>query len=321
MRIQTTRKIIKGKTEKTKRIEREKKSKGPKLCKNYKSTKPFTSGYAKVNLTQLTYGMVDSTELTAISMFGQSSLLDGSWTELVILMLDALMEQYPDNWNKKLIEFNITNSWFCIDTSFGKINFDGSMPQVYKIYNRGLYLEAILSCDNIFNAIVGLSNALGYTLTDVEFNIKTIGYVEAELNYAELSDEETVATIKDIHKYLKPGIHMCSVSILGATEKVHRLDVLLYLFCNWIYVNYGMMQMLSLPSNNSTGICMENNREDRLCQPIQNSMISVYTDNDTKQIIKFIKDAMKHIGMGDDQLLVKFRALKDTSKIKEWEVE
>jgi hypothetical protein len=248
--------------------------------------------------------------------------LENSWIELILLMLSNVIDNNPDNFITLLSDYEITNQTFCVDKVYGKYNFDeDNQLVVYNIYNTGYYLEANFSNSNIFSAVIGLTKCLGIALNEMVLSIQKKGYNEIELNFDQLEETEIIVNINKLAENLKSGIHMVGIQILGVTTKVHRLDVALVVFCNWMYDNYGYMKMLQLPSYESTGICLENNNEDKSCVAIRGSMISVYTDGNNDGIIRFIKDCMEYLNIDKDQVKFKFRALKEKDKIKEWEVD
>lgn len=322
MRLQTKPKFKKGKTEKQKKIDKEKKSKGPKLCSNYTCMKPLKSASTKIDLTKLTYGHINSCDLVEVTMADGTINIDNSWTELLLIMIDALLSNKPDNFQTLLTENKVCNQWFNVDKVYGKYPLDSEIPKVYNIYNSGYYLEAVFSNENIFNAIIGLSKCIGYNLDEIQLGLKNKNYVDLDLNFDLLEEEETVVTPYELAPQLKAGIHMVSMSILGVNARVHRLDVALLILCNWLYDNYGMLKMLDLEACGNTGICLEENTEDDLIyQQIRDSKLSVYTDSNNDDIIKFFKQVLTTFNLDKKQILFKFRALKAKEKLKEYEID
>lgn len=336
MRLQTKHKSFKkGKTEKQKKIDKEKKDKSPKVSPLYNSTSPYNVRRATIDLTKLTYGIIDSCELTGINMMDGQIDLSNSWIELLLLMIDTLIENKPDNFVDLLSINNVTNQWFCIDKYYGKYTFEYENPKVYNIYNSGYYLEAIFNNSNIFHAIIGLTKCLGYQLNEIQLNIRNPkldkNINDVDFNPTMLEAEESIVDIDSVYNMLKSGIHLVGMKILESNAKVHRLDVALMLFCNWIYDNYGISGISTIKSNGNTGISLEctsenrenKNREENPVQyeQIRNSGLYVYTDLNNDDIIKFMKNALKDLNMDKSQLKFKFRALKEKNKLKEWEVE
>lgn len=328
MRLQTKHKNYKSKTEKQKKANREKKSNAPKISANYSNTSPYNIRKTSIDLTKLTYGIIDSCELTSIKMMDGQIDLNNSWIELLLLMLDTLIENKPDNFVQLLGDNNVTNQWFCVDKYYGKYTFEFENPKVYNIYNSGYYLEAVFSNSNIFHAIIGLTKSLGYQLNEITLNIRNPkidkDINEIEFNPMMLEEEETVVDIYNIAPMLKSGIHMVGMQILESTMQAHNLHTALFLFCSWVYDSYGTTQLLTTETVNNTGITLEysdKSIEGAEYNQIRDSLLYIYTDLNTEDVINFIKNIMKHINMDKKQLKFKFRALKEKNKLKEWEVE
>jgi len=336
MRLKTKYKTYtKSKTEKQKKLDKEKKSNLPKISPIYNSTSPYNVRRATIDLTKLTYGIIDSCELTSINMMDGQISLSNSWIELLLIMIDALIENKPDNFIELLSMHNVTNQWFCIDKYYGKYTFEYENPKVYNIYNSGYYLEAIFNNSNIFHAIIGLTRCLGYQLNEIQLNIRNPkidkNINEIEFNPTMLETEESIVDIDGVYSMLKSGIHLVGMQILGSNAKVHRIDVALMLFCNWIYDNYGISRFSTIKNIGNTGISLECTSEDEenengnknqvQYEQIRNSGIYVYTDLNNEDIIKFIKNTLKSLNMDKSQLKFKFRALKEKNKLKEWEIE
>lgn len=322
MRLQVKHSKPKGKTEKQKKINKEKKSKGPKISKNYNDTSEFKVGKAEIDLTRLTYGIIDSCNAKYIELPDGVITLNQSWIELVILMIANVIENNPDNFLQILGENNVTNQTFSIDSMYGKYSFDKDKDfKVYNIYNTKYYLEAIFSKENLFSAIVGLSKINEIALNEFKIGIERKDYNEVKLNFDLLEDTESIVKISGVASMVKQGIHLVGISLMGVSIEVHRMDVALWHFCNWVHDNYGEMKLMTLPKYSNTGVSLKGTQIDKAYMQIRGGAVSVYTDGDTEGIIRFIKDSMKELEIGEEHIKFKFRALKKKSELKEWEVD
>jgi hypothetical protein len=182
-------------------------------------------------------------------------------------------------------------------------------------------LEAIFNESNIFQAIVGLSKISGISLDEFKIGIERKDYKEIKLSFDMLEETESVVTISGVASMIKEGIHLVGISLMGVNIEVHRLDVVLWHFCNWVHDSYGEIKLLMLPKYASTGIVMEGNQTDKSYMRIKNGRAYAYTDGDNMGIIKFIRDSMNGLGIGEEHIKFKFRALKKKDELKEWELE
>ena len=321
MRLQTQHKSNRSKATSTKKTSKSKKDNGPKISSNYRSLKPLKSYNTIIDLTKLTFGVIDSCDLKNIVVANESLDIEGSWIGLILFMLDALIaNKSKDELNYTLTSNNVTHQMFCVDTMYGKYTFDEEMPKVYNIYNSGYYLEAIFSNENIFNAIIGLSKCLGYALDEIQLNVSNSSMIDIALNFDLLEETESVVNINEITPYLKKGVHLVGMSILQSSISAHRMDTALLAFCNWVYDEYGMFKLTELTTCGNTGISLGDFKEDSLCEYIRGSQVFVFTDLDNKDIVKFFKKAMETLKIDKNQIKFKFRALKEKDKLKEWEI-
>lgn len=309
------------KTNKQKKANMEKKSKGPKISKNYADTSEYKHDNVTVDLTKLTYGMIDSCDVDYIVVPEGTVDLKGSWLQLLLFMIHNLITNYPDSFTQLLGDNEVTSQFFCIDKVYGKYTFDKEQYKAYKIFDSGYYLEAIFTSDVIFRAILGLTKSLGISLDEIQFHLRNKKFKDIDLNFNLLEDTETVVNINEVSSMLKQGIHMISIDILGVSTRVHRIDVALVVFCNWIYENYGIDKLISIGKNKNTGISVGSNKEDIPSTAIKDSGAFVYTDGNEEDIVAFILNSLDKLEIGYDKIKFKFRALKKKEELKEWECE
>lgn len=336
MRLQVKHSKPKGKTEKQKKINKEKKSKGPKISKYYNDMKEFKADSAEIDLTKLTYGIINSCDVNYIRLKVEIEdeetkqvktseeiiNIEQSWIELVLFMISNVIENYSDNFLQILGDNGVTNQTFSIDTMYGKYSFDKDKDyKVYKIYNTKYYLEAIINESNLFSAIIGLSKISGIALDEFKIGIENKKYKEVKLNFDILEDTESIVKISGVAPMLKQGIHLVGISIMGVNAEVHRMDVALYVFCSWLYKSFGESNLLTLPMCNETGISLNLGDLNNKCEPIRNSNYCVCTDGNNDDIIRFIKNSMNKLDIGEEHVKFKFRALKKKEELKEWELE
>lgn len=310
------------KTKKSIDASNEKKSKTPKMSIEYRNMEPYNLDKGTIDLTKLRFGIIDSCDLLSVRTMDGVITLKDSWLELVIMMLSNVIENNPNNFVELFTDYGVTNQTFIVDKVYGQYSFDSKLQsKVYNIYNSGYYLEAVLSNSNLFFAIIGLTRCMGLTLDKIELNIQKKGYKEVELNYTELEDNEFIADLDDAASVIADGVHLVSIKLLNETTRVHRIDIALVAFCNWLYDSYGEMTLMSLPRTPGTGICLKGTMEDTMYTPLKSGMLGVYTDGDINGIIEFMKQAVDDIGLDRDAVEFKFRALKKKEELKEWEVD
>lgn len=320
MRYQTYKKP-KGKTEKQKKINKEKKSKGPKINAMYKDTSPYNVAGVDINLTVLRYGIIDSCNVTSITVNDEVIPLKNSWVEAVLIMFDTLVENYPDSYIQKCIEFEITGQDLVLDEYYGKYNFDGINYKAYKLYNRELYVESTFNYDCIFRALVGLTKALDIKLDEIQFHVIGKDYKESRLNYASVSKGEKIVNVDELFNTLNlQGHHLVSMKLFDSVIEVHRIDVVLIAFCNIMYDTLGDDIEL-LGGNDSSGICRTGDPEYSNTMAIRGSHLSVYSDLDTLGIIEFMQESLGKVNQTSNELKFKFEFIDLDAPKHEWEID
>ena len=353
MKLKTVHKEKKVESSQTKKKRQSKSDKANKLSSNFNSLTPFKYKSGRIEVGKLTYGIIDSCELKSVETMDGLIELDGSWTEFILIMLDALISRKPDSFNHELTENKITNQWFMVDKYYGKYDFDHEQAKVYRIYNSGYYLEAVFNDENIFFAVVGLLKSLGYSYNEVSFNIKNIAMSmndntedetekPVDLNIVVLDEEYETANLSNVLRKLKPGILMVGMELNGVRMKVHRIDVALKLFCEWVASVYNANPLLHTNAVGRTGVCISEDlyfadeadfREDTgsnetgdsqgkvYFEQLVSGMLYVYTDLNQKDIVEYMRNVAKAIELKKDDCIFIFKYLKQSKRLKEWEVE
>lgn len=323
MRLNVQHKQTLTKTAKQKKINAEKKSKGPKLLKDYMDTSTCDIDNTSLNLTQMRYGTISSCNVDLLKTPDGDIPIKHSWLEVLLIMLSTVIRNHPNNFDKQFEENAVTNMFFVVDKVYGKYSFEQEQYKAYKIPNTDYYLEYLDSSATIFEAIVGLTKCLGIPLDQIQFHLRNNVYSDLNLRFNILEETESIVDVSGLPDMLKEGIHMVSVEILGEIVNAHRIDVALLAICNKLIDEFGVFRLSTLQSNQSTGIkVLEDGDElNKNIIRLRDSEIGVYSDGDQNGIVQFISDSVLLLGLEDNQLRFKFRALKDKSKLKEWEIE
>lgn len=323
LRVHSSKKV--KTTEKQKRINSEKKAKGPKVSKNYRDISiPVASGNGEVkaDLTQLTYGMIDNCDLISVYTEDGTVELTGSWIELIISMMDTIISDNPDKFREIFMENEVTSPEMNVDSTYGKYTFDSrEQYKVYSIYNSGYYLEAIFNNSNIFSAIVGLTKALKIPLNLIKFNMVLKGADLSKLGVSTVEDTSRQVDVDDINIVAKNGVFLSKVSILGVEVEVHRLDVALLIVLKIIskVCNDTLFDRLQTVGN--TGVCQESDCIEDKYEKIGNTDYVVYTDGNVNDISDLLIQLRNTLVLDNDQFNFTIRTLKKKSELKEWEVD
>lgn len=336
MRLQVSHSKRIGKTEKQKKIDKEKKRKGPKLSSSYTDNSEYTNSNIDLDLTKMRYGVISSCYVTSVTLHDGAIKLENSWIELLLIMLDTVISNNT-NFRQLLMENEVTNASFCIETTYGKYPLGGEVYRVYNIFNSGYYLESTFTSKVIFDAIVGLTKCLGMQLDEIKFHV--VNKLEANLvnNFAQLEEYEALITIDDAEELLNKGVHLKYVDILGEVISAHRLDVVLLAFCNVVHDKQGLVKLAYLPNTEHTGTFRRSNEDNEgdkgdlginrvdieEMHPVQirNSEVYVYTNGNEEEIISFLRNSIQYLGLSNNDLRFKVTSLIVKDKKHHYEIE
>lgn len=312
MRLKTTRKTVKkSNSTGTEKQTRKKNSKEPKIVKNFNSKDKFRAIKADIDLTRLTYGVIEGHKLEYVNTPDGVIYLNDSWIEFILLMLYNVIINNPSNFQMLLAENNVASQTLFVDKVYGKYTFEASRQyKVYEIYNTGYYLESLFESSDIFSAVIGLCKICGFALDEVKLSIEDKEYIEKKLNFDLLEDGEIVAKISDVASMQKQGMRMVEFSFMGVNASVHDIMLVAYMFAKWTFDTYGDEGLLKLPKYKSTGISKSMTREDVNYMQVKGSELFIYTDGNDSGIIKFIQDGLNKLLISEDLMKFKFKALK-----------
>ena len=318
MKLQTKYTEPKKKLTETK-VKKVRREKGPKLRKDYTSLNKCRADKAELTLLQMTYGFIDSHEVKYVKIPDGTIELKDSWLELILIMLNMVIESYPDRYNELLCRNSVTSQTFIVDKTYGVVTFDANKKyKVFKIFDTGLYLESLFRSSDIFLAIMGLIKICGYTLDEMSFGLVSKEYIERKLDFNKLADGEHIVGISDVASSVKSGMLLVEISIMGERLQIHDFNLLLYVFCKWVFDNYGSGQMLKMPKHKNNGVTLECKRDDVHYSQIIGSSFYVYSDLNEQGIIRFIKASIEKLGIDENTLQFKFKSLKEIEAKQPW---
>ena len=322
MRLHTKYKKPKSKTSSkpsSKTRQTNKNSKVPKLRKDYRALTPCRAEKAELDITKMTFGFIDSHEVKYVKTVDGTIQLKDSWLELVLIMLNMVISENRSHYSDILCKYEITSQTFIVDKNYGVYTFDNNKKyKVYKIFDTGLYLESLLDNSDIFLAIVGLIKACGMALDEMDFGLVSKEYIERKLDFNKLADGEHIVGISDVASSVKSGMLLVEISIMGERLEIHDFNLLLYVFCKWIYENYGEGQLLKMPKHKGNGVSLNCDNPDVKYTQLIGSKFYIYSDLNTSGIIRFIKSAIEKLGISEDTIKFKFKSLKELEAKQPW---
>lgn len=309
MRLTTTSGKKKSSLKPTK--QRQKKEKGPKLSKFFSNTDKYRAIRAQVPLTRLTYGMIKHHNLEYIETEDGEVYFSDSWVELVLFMIHAVITAHPNTFMELLTRNEVTNQSIVLDKTYGKYSFDSNKQyKVYDLYNSGYFVEAIFESSNIFSSIVGLVNILGIAYDKIRFGIVSKEFIEKELNFDILEDDEIIVDIYELAAVPKRGKQLVEFIISEERVKMQGFAGVLWVFCKIMLETYGVETLSTLPKYKSTGISSKNDRDDVEYMQLKGTELFMYSDGTDSGIIKFIVKSAEQLGIEGDLIKFKFRTIK-----------
>lgn len=288
------------------------KSRTPKIRKDFSSMVHYRAETGTVDLTQLTYGVINGHDVKSVSTPDGVLTLNDSWIELVLLMVSTVYENYKDTFKTTIANAGIVSETFNIDTTYGRYSFDKRFQyKVYKVYDTGLYIESTFTEENIFKALIGLVGLCGIKLNDFKMNIVSKEYIERKVDFDLLSSNEKIVTIDQLADALKDNWVLAEIEIMNERIAITDLSAILWIFCKWVYDNFGDAGVLKLPKHKNNGVAKSSDRDDVHYQQIGNTGLFVYTNRKTSDIVRFIKSSIEKLDIPSDTVKFKLKQLND----------
>lgn len=308
MKIRTEHKGSKAKSEsKTKNTRQSRSKKGPKLRKDFASMEPYRAETGSLDLTKLNYGTIASHDVRSVEISGDGvTTINNSWEELLLVMLSAVIINYPTDYAHKIAEAEIASETFIIGENYGKVSFDKNRQyRAYSIPGTKLCLESLFSEKDIFQALVGLVKILKIELNNFKLNIVSKRYIEKTINFDLLDSDEKIVEIDKLGELLKKDWVITEVEFMNQRIKLKDIGIVLWVFCKWVNDNFGEQGLKDLPKYKFVGVSKSNDKENVYYQQIPNSDYFVYTDRQDDSMIKFIESTIEKLSL--DRSTIKFK--------------
>lgn len=306
----------------------------PYLHKNYSDITELKLVEIEQTINKLKYAHVLYYNLDSVEVDNSIIKLDNGWIELIMLMLDTVRVNNENNFINYLMENKVTTQSFCVDTKYGRYNFEVDNYRAFKLYNSEYYVEAIFNVENIFHTIVRLAKCMGIAPEKIKFKMINKEYSIERLELIQLEEESIQVNIKDSLNYFKRGIYLMNIKISNSIQelfeekdsvnvKIHNIQSMLYIVINYFYDTYkeeGLKKLTNLKGDTYVSVRNDDDN-DKPCRKIKNSDYYIYTDCEPKSTLLFIERAMSLLGMDRNDIILYFKRLKTKEEKKEWEVD
>lgn len=292
-----------------------------KVMSNYSDISEFKYTDVDITLNKLKYCHIIYCDIKSVTIPDGSMEVDDSWIGLILVMLDTVRLNHPDNFIEYLMENGVTTQTFCVDTTYGKYSFDENQYKAYNLYDSGFYLEALFDVENIFWSIVRLSKCLDIPLNKFSVRLLNTMYSVEDIKLTELTEESIIVNACDSLTYFKKGVFLRDICILDMHTTVHRIEHVIAIFCNRLMDVYGEDVFKKLPTAGDTRISRTDSIDSSQCMEIRHSGYYVYSDLKPKSVIKFIVESMNKLELSKDSVRFYFRKLKKKEEKAEWELD
>ena len=341
-------------TSKVKKIEKQKKKEKAKEENNGAEIKGKITVFEKINkaymknelvkttgrlvpLRALNYGYIRTCRAVGISTVDGYIEVSEDWVEVLAIMLGTLRSQFENNkdFYDKLASRGILTQHFSLDTKYGKLSTSEEKYTTYYINSLDRYIEMVYSEETVLE--------LQLPLKETYIQLQSYSYSRDEVGDMldnEYTDYEEVTASK-LYKRLSETSQTIQLSELESklgekdVFKSHRVDLLGFEICTWIYDNYGydklmdtMNNIIDLHTDKETGEYKElttglhlGNYNGYGCSQIRNSNIYMYSNNELKDNCKFIQDICRVNSEIKKGLHIYFKKQPSETERTNWEVD
>lgn len=191
-----------------KQTEEAKKAGDKGLNKNFRCTEGLNVNNAEINLRKITYGMINTTNVTTFEIADKSKVdINDTWDKLIVILISYLYELKDGNKAKtieSLIINNVISNGCIVDTmdseeistEISKYK-EGKGYIRYRVYNTGLYLGISLEASVIYRVTVGLIRACGIKYDKVTIGMELKNKIEEERESIWFSEKDEISTAED----------------------------------------------------------------------------------------------------------------------------
>lgn len=145
-----------------------------KLRDDYTSMRHINADKLSIKLNKLTYGIIDGHEIYAMDINGYTTVrFNLGWVEFIIFFIYKIMNDNPDTFINVLMKNEITTSNLIVDRIYGNVSYTrGGEYKVYNIYDTDYCMEAILSPEVIYSAVIHIMNYIEKSCAEVVISLR-----------------------------------------------------------------------------------------------------------------------------------------------------
>lgn len=291
-----------------------KKKQSVTVRKDFKSMQPIKVDITQLSIDKICYGTIDSCEVVGfITPEGYVSV-SKSWLEVLLILIDTVIENSNSHseYKKTFMKYKVTSQTFNIDTEYGIISLDPDRQyQVYQIYNRKLYLETLLQVSDIFQALIGLVQACGYTLDKFKLDLRSKPYYEKMDDFFILDDNQIISDISGWALVKNEDVQVEEFLIFSERLKSHSFQMAAWTFISKLFEKYEEESdyvLDNLPDYEGVAIEVNTGQEQNDgWTPLKGDKYLMYLDLDDTKTLDYIHKTILAFGIDNDNFQIKVR--------------
>lgn len=212
------------------------------IRKDFKSMQSIRVDEAQLSVDKICYGTVASCEVVGFYTPDGYVSVSKSWLEVLLILIDTVIENSdsPADYKKTFMKYRITSQTFNIDSQYGIISLDPNRQyKVYRIYNRKLYLETLFQVSDIFQALIGLVKACGFTLDKFIIDLRSKEYYEKMDDFYIISDDEIISDISGWTLVKNDNVHVEEFLIFSERVNSQSFAMAAWVFMSELFEKYA----------------------------------------------------------------------------------
>lgn len=289
-----------------------KKKQAVTLRRDYKSMQSIRVDVAQLSIDKICYGTIDSCEVVGFVTPDGYISVSKSWLEVLMILIDTVIENHknPAEYNKIFIRYKITSPTFNIDSNYGIVSLDPDRQyQVYQIYTRKLYLETLFQVSDIFQALIGLVQACGYTFDKFTLDLRSKPYYEKMDDFFIIDDSQIISDISGWTLVQNESVHIEEFLIFSERLKSQSFHMAAWVFMSALFESYGDEAdyvLDNLPDYD--GVAVELNtgqNENNEWTPLKGDKYLMRMELDERDVPKYIGKVMKAVGVANENFQIK----------------
>lgn len=289
------------------------------IRRDFKSMQPIQVDEVQLSLDKICYGTINSCEVKGFIVSDKYIPVSKSWIEVLMILIDTVIENSKTvcEYKNTFMKYKVTSPTFNIDSKYGIVSLDPNRQyKVFQVYNRKIYLETLLQVSDIFQAIIGLAQACGYTLDKFKIDLVSKEYYEKINDFYLLDDSQIISDISGWTLVQSESVQVEEFLIFSERVVSPSFRVGAWMFMSKLLEDTNDAEHIIEKLPNNSKVSIESNTgqvEDANFTPLKGNKYLMKLDLSDDEIVNYIRTIMRTFNIEESNFQIKVRREQITS--------